>query len=79
MLTLGNGSANFQLSNFNFQFVKVAVVILNWNGEQMLRRFLPSVVEHSVLPEALGEAVVCFALGLLLLRAVEKSAALRRI
>ena len=26
---------------------KVAVVILSWNGEQMLRRFLPSVVKHS--------------------------------
>ena len=38
--------------------MKVAVVILNWNGEQMLRQFLPSVVKHSVLPEAVGEAVV---------------------
>ena len=38
--------------------MKVAFVILNWNGEQMLRQFLPSVVEHSVLPETLGEAVV---------------------
>ena len=38
--------------------MKVAVVILNWNGEQMLRNFLPSVVEHSVLPKAMGEAVV---------------------
>ena len=38
--------------------MKVAVVILNWNGEQMLRDFLPSVVEHSVLPKAMGEAVV---------------------
>ena len=38
--------------------MKVAVVILNWNGESMLRQFLPSVVEHSVLPEPLGEAVV---------------------
>lgn len=38
--------------------MKVAVVILNWNGEQMLRQFLPSVVERSVLPELLGEAVV---------------------
>ena len=38
--------------------MKVAVVILNWNGEQMLRQFLPSVVEHSVLPESMGEAVV---------------------
>lgn len=38
--------------------MRVAVVILNWNGEQMLRQFLPSVVRHSVLPETLGEAVV---------------------
>lgn len=26
---------------------KVAVVILNWNGEQMLRTFLPSVIQYS--------------------------------
>lgn len=26
---------------------KVAIVILNWNGEQMLHRFLPSVLQHS--------------------------------
>ena len=26
---------------------KVAIVILNWNGEQMLRRFLPSVIENT--------------------------------
>ena len=38
--------------------MKVAVVILNWNGEQMLRDFLPSVVKHSVLPKAMGEVVV---------------------
>lgn len=38
--------------------MKVAVVILNWNGEHMLRDFLPSVVAHSVLPESLGEAGV---------------------
>lgn len=38
--------------------MKVAVVILNWNGEQMLRDFLPSVVAHSVLPGTVGEAVV---------------------
>lgn len=25
----------------------IAIVILNWNGEQMMRRFLPSVVRHS--------------------------------
>lgn len=33
----------------------IAVVILNWNGAEMLRRFLPSVVEHSA-PE--GEVIV---------------------
>ena len=38
--------------------MKIAVVILNWNGEQMLRDFLPSVVEHSTLPASMGEAVV---------------------
>ena len=38
--------------------MKVAVVILNWNGEQMLRDFLPSVVAHSVLPDTVGEAEV---------------------
>ena len=26
---------------------KIAVVILNWNGSEMLRTFLPSVIEHS--------------------------------
>ena len=30
--------------------MKLAIIILNWNGEEMLRRFLPSVIEHS--PEA---------------------------
>lgn len=30
---------------------KVSVVILNWNGAPMMRRFLPSVVEHSVSDE----------------------------
>ena len=28
--------------------MKVAVVILNWNGADLLRKFLPSVVEFSV-------------------------------
>ncbi len=28
-------------------FQKTAIVILNWNGEELLSRFLPSVVEHS--------------------------------
>ena len=30
--------------------MKLGIIILNWNGEEMLRRFLPSVIEHS--PEA---------------------------
>ena len=30
--------------------MKISIVILNWNGARMLRRFLPSVIEHS--PEA---------------------------
>lgn len=34
---------------------KIAVVILNWNGANMLRQFLPSVLQHSV-PE--GEVIV---------------------
>lgn len=34
------------------QTEKVAVVILNWNGCEMMRRFLPSVVAHSA-PEGL--------------------------
>ena len=29
---------------------KLAVVILNWNGSAMMRRFLPSVVSCSQLP-----------------------------
>jgi len=28
---------------------KVAVVILNWNGSEMLRKFLPSVISYSAL------------------------------
>ena len=27
--------------------MKIAVVILNWNGEKLLAQFLPSIVEHS--------------------------------
>ena len=36
---------------------KIAVVILNWNGADMLRRFLPSVLAHSAAPGV----VVCVA------------------
>lgn len=35
--------------------IKVAVVILNWNGLDFLKRFLPGVIEHSV-----GEGVEVF-------------------
>ncbi len=34
----------------NNGMVKVAVVILNWNGREHLERFLPSVIEHSGNP-----------------------------
>ena len=27
--------------------MKLAIVILNWNGKKLLEQFLPSVVEHS--------------------------------
>src|ERR1700740_2087498 len=29
------------------QAIKVAVVILNWNGKHYLEKFLPSVIQHS--------------------------------
>ncbi|WP_251621755.1 glycosyltransferase family 2 protein [Odoribacter lunatus] len=35
---------------------KVAVIILNWNGEALLRRFLPSVVRNT--PSELGTVIV---------------------
>ena len=35
--------------------IKVAVVILNWNGEKLLKRFLPSVVNHTPV---LGNKVI---------------------
>lgn len=31
--------------------MKVSVVILNWNGKLFLEKFLPSVVQHSTLPD----------------------------
>ena len=27
--------------------MKIAVVILNWNGEKLLEQFLPSIIAHS--------------------------------
>lgn len=35
---------------------KVAVVILNWNGEELLKKFLPSVIAHT--PQEWAEVVV---------------------
>lgn len=34
----------------------VAIVILNWNGKELMERFLPSVITHS--PESIAEVVV---------------------
>ena len=34
----------------------VAVVILNWNGEKLLRRFLPSIVKHN--PSEIADVIV---------------------
>ena len=31
--------------------MKIAIVILNWNGRALLEKFLPSVVQHSELPD----------------------------
>ncbi|MBQ6748267.1 MAG: glycosyltransferase family 2 protein [Paludibacteraceae bacterium] len=31
--------------------MKCSIIILNWNGAEMLRRYLPSVVEHTTLPD----------------------------
>ena len=31
--------------------MKCSVIILNWNGVEMLRRYLPSVIEHTNLPD----------------------------
>jgi len=30
--------------------VKIAIVILNWNGKKLLEKFLPSIIKHSNLP-----------------------------
>lgn len=38
---------------------KVSVVILNWNGEEMLRKFLPSVCKYSKLEQ--GDVEICVA------------------
>ncbi|MDR0536468.1 MAG: glycosyltransferase family 2 protein [Tannerellaceae bacterium] len=35
---------------------KVSIIILNWNGREMLQTFLPSVIEHS--PEELADIIV---------------------
>ena len=30
--------------------MKIAIVILNWNGKKLLEKFLPSIIKHSNLP-----------------------------
>ncbi len=30
-----------------FALLKIAIVILNWNGQQLLQKFLPSIIQHS--------------------------------
>lgn len=52
--------------------------VLAWQQSGSMETFWPAFTLNA-LSVALGEAVVCFGLGLLLLRAVEKSNALRRI
>ena len=52
--------------------------VIAWQQSGSLETFWPAFVLNGATV-ALGEAVVCFLLGLLLLRAVEKSKALSRI
>lgn len=35
---------------------KIAVIILNWNGEGMLREYLPSIVSHT--PAGIADVIV---------------------
>jgi GT2 family glycosyltransferase len=35
--------------------MKAAIVILNYNGKEMLRQFLPSVIEHSIFPVIIAD------------------------
>ena len=51
--------------------------VIAWQQSGSLATFLPAFVFNGATV-ALGEAVVCFGLGLLLLRTVEKSGALHR-
>ena len=50
--------------------------VLAWQQSGSMQTFAPAFAANA-FSVALGEAVVCFGLGLLLLRAVEKSGALR--
>ena len=37
-----------ELPQFNTNYMnKIAVVILNWNGEKLLQQFLPSIIQYS--------------------------------
>ncbi len=39
---------NHKLNNHPTDCSSTAVVILNWNGSALLRRFLPSVISHTI-------------------------------
>ena len=41
--------------------MKVSVVILNWNAEHLLRKFLPTLIDCSTLPEGWGDVEVVVA------------------
>ena len=41
--------------------MKISVVILNWNAQHLLQQFLPAVVQHSTLPEGMGDVEVVVA------------------
>ena len=43
-------------NNRSERMKKIAIVILNWNGQQLMEQFLPSVLAHS--PAELAEVVV---------------------
>lgn len=35
---------------------RVAIIILNWNGRELMEKFLPSVIAHS--PDELADVIV---------------------
>ncbi|MDH6358638.1 glycosyltransferase family 2 protein [Parabacteroides sp. PF5-9] len=45
-----------KLSNDEFSKKRLSIVILNWNGAELMKRFLPSVIQYS--PEDLADIIV---------------------